>query len=221
MVKKKEKEKEDIEHDLNRNMSEEKEEINNEDIDKKQRKEKIKKTNGANLTRGKKFESIISRQCAIYIKHDLAVIDKIPEPFQVKKRAKDGGFEGRFTNKKARPDFQGTLYTGKSIVIEAKSTGRDRIGQCVITETQTKMLDLHESMGAVCLIACQIGEQNFCIPWKIWKEMKSIFGRKYVKADDLSRAGFEILPQRTKYPFLDILGTEYRTVIIKRNKSKK
>lgn len=207
---------------INKSISKEKEtQINSENIDEIQQKEKIKETNGANLSRGKQFESMISRQCAIYIKHELAVIDKIPEPFQVKKRAKDGGFEGRFTSKKARPDFQGTLHTGKSIVIEAKSTSRDRIEQCVITDTQTKMLDLHESMGAVCLIACQIGEKNFCIPWKIWKEMKSIFGRKYVKADDLSKAGLEIIPQRTKYPFLDILGAEYKTVIIKRNKSKK
>lgn len=159
-------------------------------------------TNADSLARGKAFERIIEDSCQRYEALGVACILKTPEPFIVLKRNKEGIFTGRFTGTKAQPDFQGTLSDGRSFLMEAKSTKKDRIMQSALTDTQTALLDKHDKMGAVCLVAVNIQDHYFSIPWKEWERMKGRNGHKYATIEELKE--FEIIPgmKGMIYPFL-------------------
>ena len=140
--------------------------------------------NRRNNAKGHSFEDKILAGCALYSEHGTAWINKTPEPFRVMKKSKDGMFTGRFTAK-AQPDFQGTLYGGRSIVFEAKSTDNDRITQNVLTETQMEILEKHNRIGALCGVCICIQDKYYFVPWKLWRDMKELYGRKYLKAEDI------------------------------------
>ena len=130
------------------------------------------------------FEQYIERACTIYRDRNIAHIIKVPEPFRVTKKLQNGIFQGRFIAK-AEPDFQGTLSSGQSIVFEAKHTLQDKILQSVLTDMQIKSLLTHESLGARTGVCASIQDEFFFIPVRIWSNMKELYGRKYVRAEDI------------------------------------
>lgn len=97
--------------------------------------------NRLNNAQGQHFEREILAGCRMYESHGIASIDKTPEPFRVtSKNHRTGEFTGRFSTH-AQPDFQGTLYGGRSIMFEAKRTSKDRITRNVLTDTQMDVLE--------------------------------------------------------------------------------
>lgn len=154
-------------------------------IDEEQLKRQYK--NRMNNVRGQHFENEILAGCKIYEQREIAVIDKTPEPFRVtSKNHKTGEFMGRFS-KHAQPDFQGTLYGGRSIVFEAKRTTQDRINRNVLTDTQMDILEAHNRFGALCGVCICIKDDFFFIPWDIWRDMKKMYGRQYLKPEDIEK----------------------------------
>ena len=106
-------------------------------------------------------------------------------------------------DKKAQPDFKGTLMGGRSVVFEAKHTEKDRIEQSRVSEEQAKRLDSHERFGALCFVLVSFSYDKFYrVLWADWKRMKEIYGRKYIKAEDL--AGQEL---STSIGIIDFLET--------------
>jgi recombination protein U len=140
--------------------------------------------NKLNNAQGQHFESEILAGCRYYEQHKIAMIDKTPEPFKVTKKSKDGIFTGRFGTA-AQPDFQGTLHGGRSIMFEAKRTGKDRINQNVLTDTQMQVLEKHNRLGALCGVCVSIQDDFFFIPWNVWRDMKELYGRKYIMGADV------------------------------------
>lgn len=134
--------------------------------------------------RGQQFEEEILAACQFYMENGIAVIHKTPEPFKVMKKLPDGMFTGRFT-KHAQPDFQGTLKGGRSIVFEAKQTGKDRILRRVLTQTQMDQLEEHDKLGALCGVCINIRNSYFFIPWSVWRNMKQMYGRLYITEEDV------------------------------------
>lgn len=135
---------------------------------------------------GKNFEKLIDLACKYYRDEGKADITKIDEPFRVIRLKKAGRFEGQFT-KNANPDFEGTLDGGRSICFEAKYTTIDRMKQNVVSSKQAEVLEIKSKLGGLAGVCIGIKDRYFFIPWNVWTNMKEIFGRKYVKADDLSR----------------------------------
>lgn len=135
---------------------------------------------------GKNFEKMIDLACKYYRDEGKADISKIDEPFRVIRLKKAGRFEGQFT-KNANPDFEGTLDGGRSICFEAKYTTTDRMKQNVVSSKQAEVLEIKSKLGGLAGVCIGIKDRYFFIPWNVWTNMKEIFGRKYVKADDLSR----------------------------------
>lgn len=140
--------------------------------------------NSVNNAQGNQFEGMIKAACLTYSFQDRAEVDKVPEPFRVTQKHGNGQFTGRFTAA-AQPDFSGTLAGGKSICFEAKYTTTDRLQRSILTEEQMESLERHTQLGAMTGICAGIGDQFFFVPWIIWKHMKQIFGRQYVKAADI------------------------------------
>ena len=101
-----------------------------------------------------------------------------------REKSRDGIFKGRFTAR-AQPDFQGTLAGGRSIVFEAKYTTTDRMKRDVLTKEQQDALERHAARGALAAVCAGIGDKFFFVPWQMWRDMKQLYGRKYVTAADL------------------------------------
>lgn len=133
---------------------------------------------------GKNFERFVEMGCDYYKRKGLADISRIDESFRVLKLKQAGRFEGRFT-RNANPDFEGTLSGGMSICFECKYTSKESIRQSVITKYQVEVLDRKYMLGGVVGVLCGIQERYFLVPWKAWRGMDEIFGKKSVSADDL------------------------------------
>lgn len=144
--------------------------------------------------------------CRHYKAQRRAKIDKIPESFRVVQKYGKGMFTGRFTPA-AEPDYQGTLAGGWSIVFEAKYTATDRMSQNVLTQEQMATLEGHTGMGAVTAVCVGIKEYFFFVTWNVWRDMKTIYGRKYVTGEDLR-------PYRVKFNgtvlFLDYIREDMK-----------
>lgn len=128
---------------------------------------------------GHHFEGEITKACKWYAAAGRAVIEKTPESFRVTKLHDGGRFSGRFLGK-AQPDFQGTLSGGRSIIFDAKFTEKDRINANALTNHQAELLEMHHKLGALCGVCVGFKTGAYFIPWKVWRDMKAIYGRKYI-----------------------------------------
>lgn len=134
---------------------------------------------------GETFEGWISTACKFYLNKGFAHIEKTPEPFHITGKDMNGVVRGYY-EKKGQPDYKGVLCDGTGIMFEAKHTDSDRIKQSVITETQWENLDIYEKFGAHCYVMVSIGlESFFRVPWSVWKNMKELFGHKYMNETEL------------------------------------
>lgn len=140
--------------------------------------------NKVNNAQGHLFESGIISACNLYLQEGKACIHKIPEGFRVKKKHTDGTFTGWFTAA-AMPDFQGVLKNGRSICFEAKYTTTKRLCRNILTDNQMNVLNSFDRFGAVSAVCVGIQSDFFFIPWQVWRDMKLIFKRQYVTAEDI------------------------------------
>lgn len=145
--------------------------------------------NTKNNAQGKIFENQIAAACLGYLYEGRACIDKIPEPFGVKEKDyKTGMFKGRFFgNKKAQPDFQGTLKGGKSIIFEAKTTTKDKISLKVLSSYQETLLEKHYHLGAITAVCVGISNDFYFVPYALWRLCKDQWDRKYFTKADLKK----------------------------------
>lgn len=137
--------------------------------------------------KGKDFEDKLDKAFAYYKARGYAQIDKTPEPLKVLRSLEAGRFIAAF-DKKAQPDYKGTIKGGRSVMFEAKYTASDRITADRVTEEQWEYLSQAASLGAFCYILAGFNTGSvYKIPWEIWSKMKDYFGRKYVTEADLTQ----------------------------------
>lgn len=144
---------------------------------------------------GKLFESYIETACEYYRLKGIAEIEKTPEPRRVIGRTGDRKSKMICVNeKKAQPDFKGTIRGGTSIVFEAKHTSDDRIKQDVVTPEQAERLDRHYRLGASCWVVVSFGFHTYArIPWEVWRTMKGRYGRKYITESESREFGIPLI----------------------------
>ena len=134
------------------------------------------------------FENIIEASLQWYERKGLAEIEKTPEPMKpLSKPNQKGQFLACFT-KAAQPDFKGTITGGRSVVFEAKQTITDRIEYKATTEEQNEQLEKHYKLGAAAFVIVAFNLRDFFrVPWPVWRDMKEIYGRKYLKPAELEK----------------------------------
>lgn len=156
-----------------------------------------------NRAAGKLFEQVIKDACDRYRQEGKAEIDKTPEPIrQLGGMDRNGRFQACY-ERRAQPDFKGTLNDGQSVVFEAKFTSANRIGQDVVLPQQAEALDRHMKLGAECFILVGFGlDDCYSVPWMVWRDMKEYFGRKYVTPKDLREREFAVQYQGGVLRFL-------------------
>lgn len=150
---------------------------------------------------GARFELIIEHACSVYAHRGIAMIEKTPEPLKMIRAGRGNEVIAVF-EKKAQPDFQGTLQGGKSIVFEAKHTNDNNIKFDRITPTQHKYLTKHELLGASVYIIISFNfKRFFLVPYYHWVCLGESLNKKSVNGQDLKK--YEIDLERG---FLDFLG---------------
>ena len=137
--------------------------------------------------RGRLHEQMILAACRAYHDQGRANIIKVHEPFRVLKKNRAQGIATvRFTAR-AQPDFIGCLPSGEMIAFEAKHTDTDRLQFKAVTPTQAQALQDFHKMGAFATVCAGIGDQYFMIPWSVFAGIKTIFGKQYIRAEDVQK----------------------------------
>lgn len=145
-----------------------------------------------NRAEGKEFEKRIDEAFAYCRSKGSALIDKTPEPTKVIKRLEGGKFVA-VIDRKAQPDYKGTLKGGRSVMFEAKFTSSDRILADRVTDTQADYLTKAAALGAHCYILAGFKTGGvYKIPWEIWRDMKEYFGRKYIMESDAQMKQYQV-----------------------------
>lgn len=135
---------------------------------------------------GEHFEQTIEAACEYYKFMGVAAIKKTPEPMKPIKDLGSGKFVAYF-EKRAQPDFKGTLRGGRAILFDAKHTDSDRIKRDAVSEEQEKDFDTNAKLGAECFVLVSFGfREYYKIPWETFKNMKELFGRKYIKPEEIT-----------------------------------
>ena len=143
-----------------------------------------------NKAAGEHFENMIIEALGHYASEGTTIITKTPEPMRPIKSLGNGKFIAHYV-KKAQVDFSGTLRDGRAIRFEAKHTDTDRFTRDRLTDEQMEDLRKHHKMGARCYVMICFGIENvYRIPWKVWDNMKMVFGRNYVTEKDVE--GFRL-----------------------------
>ncbi len=160
---------------------------------------------------GNYFEAMISGTCDYYRSKRLAEIKKTPEPMKpLGPKNRKGQFLACYT-KQAQPDYGGTLKGGRSIYFEAKHTDDERIEFGRLTKEQRDDLEHHHKLGAIAFVLVSMGmTECFRVPWPVWRDMASIYGRKYMTRDELQAYKVPVVAGFVK--FLDKLPPEVVTV---------
>lgn len=136
---------------------------------------------------GQRFEARLDETFAYYDARGYASIEKTPEPMRVIKQMGEGRFLACFA-KKAQPDYEGVISGGRAVLFEAKFTATDRIEQNRVLDNQKNYMDKRQKLGARCYVICGFQTGGvYRVPWDVWSQMKDVFGRKYVKEEDLSK----------------------------------
>lgn len=135
--------------------------------------------------KGKHFEERLDASFAHYRERGWAIVEKTPEPMRPTKSLGNGKFIAYF-EKKAQPDYKGTLKGGRTVMFEAKFTATDRMEQSRVLQSQADYMERHTALGARCFVLAGFGSgEVYNIPWDVWSHMKEHFGRKYVTEADL------------------------------------
>lgn len=133
---------------------------------------------------GRRFEERLDRAFAYYRERGDAIVEKTPEPMRPVKNLGNGKFVAYF-EKKAQPDYKGTLRGGQAVLFEAKYTSTGRLEQSRVLPGQAAYLERHLALWAGCFVIAGFGSGAvYLIPWCVWKNMKTFFGRKYVTEAD-------------------------------------
>ena len=106
-------------------------------------------------------------------------------------------------DRKANAIWEGTLKGGRSIVFEAKHTSSDRIMQDAVKLHQAQHLESSSELGAVCFVIVSMGGGFYRVPWEDWKNMKAIYGHKYLNQQEIEK--YKIPYRRGIIAFLDNL----------------
>lgn len=160
-----------------------------------------------NRANGKMFEELLQRTCARYEFLGIAKIEKTPEPVKVlSKLDNKGQFKACF-EKRAQPDFKGTMRKGVPVVFEAKHTDTGKMEKGRVTAEQLSDLKKHFEFGAMAFVLCSFGFGDFfCVPVVVWDNMEEYYGRKYVTAADLKQFSCQFIGGYVD--FLGCLGGE-------------
>ena len=150
---------------------------------------------------GQNFENLVEKACGYYANRRIALIEKTPEPMRFIRRTPSGQVIAAF-EKKAQPDFKGTVKGGRSVVFEAKHTSSALIEFDRVEPHQIANLRLHEQLGADSFVLISIKLKSFyLVPTIDWLALPDKLGKKSTNEKDL--AEYQVGIRQGVIDFLD------------------
>lgn len=147
-----------------------------------------------NRAAGRAFEEALDRTFDWYTEKGRASVKKTPEPMRVLRSLGDGQFVVCF-EKKAQPDYKGTLKGGRSVLLEAKYTSKDKLKQSAVSQEQSEYMQENYILGAACFVVIGFPSGRiYRLPWELWRDMKVWFGRLYVTESDPLAKKYQLNP---------------------------
>lgn len=145
-----------------------------------------------NRTKGKVFEEYIEAACRHYADIRAAFIEKTPEPFRITRSIGQGKFQGHF-EAQAQPDFKGTLFGGRSICFDAKTTDTGKIPVSALTAGQVADLEKHTKLGALTGVMLCFSFRTFAfIPFYDFMDAKKLNGHKHWTEEEVEPYAVEL-----------------------------
>ena len=142
-----------------------------------------------NKENGTEFERYLSTACQKYSEDMTADISKANEPLRIIGKLNESNKRPTYKcviTGKSDPDYKGMLNTGRAVGFEAKHTDTDQIERREVTQHQAKLLERYSQMNAVTFVMVSFGLNRFFrVPWHVWQDMKKLYGRQYLKAEDI------------------------------------
>lgn len=135
-----------------------------------------------NRIAGENFENLIESSLQWYELRGVACVEKTPEPMKpLGKPNKKGQFLACY-EKRAQPDYKGTMQNGRAVVFEAKHTSGGKIEAGRVTDEQRERLLLHHRLGAAVFVLVSFDLTDFYrVPFETWHHMAEIYGHKHMK----------------------------------------
>lgn len=145
---------------------------------------------------GRLFEGRLDAAFAHYKDTGFAIIEKTPEPMRPIQSLGGGKFVA-FFEKKAQPDYKGVIKGGRAVMFEAKFTSTGKMEQGRVLPGQADYLDWHQALGARCYVLAGFASGAvYRFPWDAWRQMKQIFGRKYIAESDVAIIPYRVSTSR-------------------------
>ena len=156
----------------------------------------------ANL--GMILEQQIFLACDWYAARGIALIQKIPTPWQPERR--NGKIAGAHVSRKSTVDFIGNISpNGRSIALEAKEEQTDEIRKSRVEPHQLKFLQTFAQCGGLAYVIVGFYTRNryFLIPVDIWAN----WGKPTLSINDCQINGTEIFlwDQDRRLDFLEAM----------------
>lgn len=137
------------------------------------------------LNMGNEMEAMIKIAYGKYADEMFADISKSEEPMRISEKISERKYICLKTQQD-EPGYKGMLYNGHAVAFEVRHTISDRVERRMILPHQENYMDRCYKMNAIAFILVSLNmERFFRIPWWVWKDMKALYGRKYLKADDI------------------------------------
>lgn len=136
---------------------------------------------------GKLFEIMLSTACEKYLDEKVAKVSKTVEPFRIIGVLSTQPKVYKCVEEKAaEPGFKGLITSGQAVAFEAKTAEQNHIEWGVVREHQRQHLEEHHNMNGLAFVMVSFGLQKFYrVPWWVWRDMKTLYGRKYLKAEEI------------------------------------
>lgn len=136
---------------------------------------------------GKLFEKMLETACDKYSDEKVAKVSKTVEPLRVigVLSTQPEVFKC-VAEKETEPDFKGIMASGRAVAFESIAAGQDRIEWGAVTECRRWHLESHYRMNGLAFVMISFNLRKFYrVPWWVWRDMKALYDRKYLKAEDI------------------------------------
>lgn len=157
---------------------------------------------------GQQFERDINAAFDHYRRLGVASIEKTPEPFHMTGRENGGKVVG-FYEKKAQPDYAGTLRGGRSVYMEAKFTGANRMEQSRVSPGQTEYAFIARMKSGHIGIFERTGGQmaggGDAIHELMGSSVPTMVGNETVR-EELTRAAWEKFDERLDHEIMALMN---------------
>jgi len=138
------------------------------------------------------FEKLVERGIEFEFREGYAYFERIEDPPRIVKQISEKRSICVTPGRKPL-SFAGTRKDGQKIVFEARYADGPIVRQNLISPQRAERLERHSEFKALTFVLIGTMEGCYRVPWKVWRDMPTIFGHRYMSLPELARYKIPIL----------------------------